>query len=287
MLFSQAIGENTWLSDSGKYDFHRASVLRRRAFVLLAGCVGRVALLRAAPMRLSCMSAGKRATYWDISLVNSKTNARADDFRVCRRPAALLKPILRSMRGVSAVERQAGDVPVEGEEGAVGGDHGAMAGQQCEADDIRAAQHDLRLALRRDPHNAALAAERRRNIEIAEPVERESLRAPQPAEKHFDFSRRVDSVDAIEARSGGPGDEQLSRRTERQMVRGDGRLERRENENLSVGPDLENRAAAVAHVEAAVPIERDSGRDAHAFDPLDRAAVGRNAMDRAVVAAGD
>ncbi len=53
------------------------------------------------------------------------------------------------------------------------------------------------------------------------------------------------------------------------------------------GTDLENRAAAVADKKIADGIERDSGCGAHAFDPKLRAAVGRDPMDRAVIAAGD
>src|SRR5256886_13528940 len=73
----------------------------------------------------------------------------------------------------------------------------------------------------------------------------------------------------------------------RQVVRGDGRLQRCKNKNLAAWADLENRAAAVANVQIVVVIERDACSDAHAFDPLLGAAIGRDAMDGAVVAAGD
>src|SRR5438094_850636 len=54
----------------------------------------------------------------------------------------------------------------------------------------------------------------------------------------------------------------------RQVVRGDGRLQRCKNKNLAAWADLENRAAAVANVQIVVVIERDACSDAHAFDPL-------------------
>src|SRR5207302_6596996 len=57
--------------------------------------------------------------------------------------------------------------------------------------------------------------------------------------------------------------------------------------NFAAWADLENRAAAVANVQIVVVIERDACSDAHAFDPLLGAAIGRDAMDGAVVAAGD
>ena len=71
------------------------------------------------------------------------------------------------------------------------------------------------------------------------------------------------------------------------MIRRDRRFERGEHKNLAVRIDFENRAAAVAHEKIADGVERDSSRDAHAFDPKLRTAVGRDAMDGAVVAAGD
>ena len=92
---------------------------------------------------------------------------------------------------------------------------------------------------------------------------------------------------AVKTRSGRAGDEQFAGGAERQVIRRHGRFERGEYENLAVGIDLENRAAAVAHKKIADGIERDSGGDAHAFDPKLRAAVRRDAMDGPVVAAGD
>ena len=71
------------------------------------------------------------------------------------------------------------------------------------------------------------------------------------------------------------------------MIRRHGGFERGKDENLPVGIDLENRAAAVADEKIADGIERDSGRGAHAFDPELRAAVRRHAVDGAVIAAGD
>ena len=59
------------------------------------------------------------------------------------------------------------------------------------------------------------------------------------------------------------------------------------HKNLAAGADLENCAAAVANVEIAVRVERDPCGDAHAFDPLLGAAFGCDAMNGAVIAAGD
>ena len=114
-------------------------------------------------------------------------------------------------RWALTVERKALDVPVERVEGAVGGDHGAAGGQQREADDVAAAENELRLGLRREADDAALAAERSRDVEIAEAIEGESLRAPEPAEKNADFAAGSDFVDAVEARGGGAGDEEFVR----------------------------------------------------------------------------
>src|SRR6266700_3299944 len=71
------------------------------------------------------------------------------------------------------------------------------------------------------------------------------------------------------------------------MVRRDRRLECGKHENLAAGADLENRAAAVADEQVPDGIERDSRCGAHAFDPKLRTAVGRYAMHRSVIAAGN
>src|SRR5579864_8818436 len=71
------------------------------------------------------------------------------------------------------------------------------------------------------------------------------------------------------------------------MIRGERGLKRCEYENFAVGADFENRAASIAHVEAAGSVEREASGDAHAFDPLHSAAVGRDAVNGAVVAAGN
>ena len=110
-----------------------------------------------------------------------------------------------SWRGLT-VKGKALHVPVERVERVVGGDHGAARGQQREADNITAAHHQFGVRLRRDADDAALSAEGRGDVEIAETIERESLGAAESAEKRADFSGRIDAIDAIVTRSGGAGD---------------------------------------------------------------------------------
>jgi len=71
------------------------------------------------------------------------------------------------------------------------------------------------------------------------------------------------------------------------VVGGDGRLERGEDENLAVGTDLEDRAAAVAHIEVLLAVEGDPGGHPHAFDENRHVAVGHRLVHETVVAAGD
>src|SRR5580693_6441241 len=172
-----------------------------------------------------------------------------------------------------AVERKALDVPVEGIESVVSGDHGAVRGQQSHADDVGSADHQLRLRLWREAHDAALTSKRTGDVEIARTVEGQALRTAESAEKRADFAGGIDAIDLIEARSRGAGNVQVTRSAERQVIGGHGRLERRKNKNFAVRTDFENRAAAIAHVEAAGLVEREARGDAHALDPLHRAAV--------------
>ncbi len=144
-----------------------------------------------------------------------------------------------------------------------------------------------RLRVRSEPDDAAAAAERCRDIKVAEAIEGEALRASEAAEENADFAAGSDFVNAVETRRRRAGDVQIAGGTEREMICGERGLERCEDENFAVGADFENRAAAIAHVEAASFVECEAGGDAHAFDPLHGATVGGNAVNCAVVAAGN
>src|ERR1700719_4356249 len=146
-----------------------------------------------------------------------------------------------------------------------------MAGQQREADEAAAAQNKLGARVRGNSHDAAAALIRRCHVQISLAVEGETLRPAESAEEGTDFALLVDAQHAVETRSGRAGYKQFAGGTERQGIRRHGRFERGEYENLPVGVDLENRAAAVAHKKIADGIECDSGRNAHAFDPKLRA----------------
>jgi len=110
---------------------------------------------------------------------------------------------------------------------------------------------------------------------------------PRPRKKNAHVAAGSDFVDAVETGSRRAGDVQIARGTEGEMIRCERGLERCEDENFAVGTNFENRTAAIAHIEAAGFVEGEAGGDAHAFDPLHGAAVGRNAVDCAVVAAGN
>src|SRR5713101_2898265 len=187
----------------------------------------------------------------------------------------------------SAVERKAFDVPVEGVEGVVGGDHGAMRGQERETNNVAAAEDDFGLRLRSDADDSALATKRAGDVEISLAIESQALRTAEAAEKCAEVAGGRNFVNAIETGSGWAGDVEISRGAEGKMIGGEGRFERGENENFTVGADFENCAAAIADVEIARIVERESGGDAHAFDPLHGMAVGGNAVDRAILAAGN
>src|SRR6267154_860636 len=73
----------------------------------------------------------------------------------------------------------------------------------------------------------------------------------------------------------------------RQVIRGQGRLERCEDKNLAARTDLEYRAAAIPDVQIFRMVERDARRDAHTLNPLLGAAFRRDSMNGAVMAARD
>src|SRR6202522_117842 len=185
------------------------------------------------------------------------------------------------------VKRKTLDIPVEGIERVVGGNHGAVRRQKREANDAAATGHKFGFGLWSDSNDTAVAANGRGDIEIAQAIERKTLRAAETAKKCADFAGGIYAIDGVETGSSRPGDEKFAGRAERQVIRGEGRLDGGEDENFAVRSDFENRAAAIADVEAAALVERQAGSDAHALDPLHCAAVGRDAVHGAVVAAGN
>src|ERR1700730_9507618 len=71
------------------------------------------------------------------------------------------------------------------------------------------------------------------------------------------------------------------------MIRGERRFDGCKNKNFAAWTNLEYCSAAVAHIKILAAVEGDARSDAHPLDPLLRAALGRNAVNRAVVPVGD
>src|SRR5260370_20304367 len=132
-----------------------------------------------------------------------------------------------------------------------------------------------------------MAAMRGGDVEIGVAIERQTLRAPEAAIENMHVASLRDAVNAIVAGSSRPGDVQIAARMKCQMIRGKRRLQRGEHKNFAAGADFENRAAAIADVKIFRVIEGDARGDAHAFNPLLGAAIRRDAVNGAVVAAGD
>src|SRR5947207_4595243 len=88
------------------------------------------------------------------------------------------------------------------------------------------------------------------------------------------------------ARGGRPGGEELASGAESKMVRRHAWFHRREDENLLIAVDFENRPAAVADVEVFIGIEGDSGGRSHALCVERAVAIRSHAIDGAFQAAG-
>src|SRR5262245_58428639 len=71
------------------------------------------------------------------------------------------------------------------------------------------------------------------------------------------------------------------------MVCGNRGFQRGENENLTLGADLEDRTAAVPDIEIVLFVESESCCDAHSFDVDRHVPVGRDLINDAVEPAGD
>src|SRR5260370_31285987 len=131
-----------------------------------------------------------------------------------------------------------------------------------------------------------MAAMRGGDVEIGVAIERQALRTPEPAIENMHVAASRDAIHAIIAGSSRPGDVQIAARMKRQVIRGERRLQRGEHKNLTAGADFENRATAIADIKIFRVIEGDARGDAHAFNPLLGAAIRRDPVNGAVVAAG-
>src|ERR1700683_5685061 len=115
-----------------------------------------------------------------------------------------------------------------------------MRGQKREANDAASTDNQFGFGLRSDPTDAAVAANRRSDIEIADAIERKTLRASEAAKKCADFAGGINAIDRVETGSSRPGDEKFAGRAERQGGRGEGRLDGGEEKSFAGGRDFEN-----------------------------------------------
>src|SRR6266481_9636426 len=77
------------------------------------------------------------------------------------------------------------------------------------------------MALRRDAHDTAAAAERCDDVEIPVLVKRQALRPTQPAIEHMHFAVLRDAIDAVVAGGGRPAHVEFAAGVKREMIRGD------------------------------------------------------------------
>src|ERR1035437_6755163 len=168
-----------------------------------------------------------------------------------------------------------------------GGEHGRGAAGERQSNQVLPRYDQRRLAIGCDPHNAAAAVERSRDIEVVVNIDRQSLRTPESAVEDADGAVRIDLLNGIEARSRGASDVQISVVAEGEVIGRDARLQHGEHEDLTVAVDLEDGPAAIADVEISGWVEGNSGRHAHAFGVRSHGTVLRHAVHRAVITRGN
>src|SRR5260370_4162540 len=105
--------------------------------------------------------------------------------------------------------------------GAAGGEDDGASGGEGEADQALACDFEIRQAVGRDLHDATGAGERGGDVEIAVHVEGEALRPSQAFVESRHSSAGIDLENAVI----GTGDEQVSVRTERQVIGGNAEFE--------------------------------------------------------------
>ena len=90
------------------------------------------------------------------------------------------------------------------------------------------------LTIRVDADHAAASAQRCRYIQVAIDVESEPWGRPSAAIESLHFAGRSAAIHRVETRGRGPGDVQVAVGSERQVISGDGWLERREHVDLAL-----------------------------------------------------
>src|SRR6202020_2108478 len=86
---------------------------------------------------------------------------------------------------------------------------------------------------------------------------------------------------------GGPAHVKVLIRSPGKMVGGDGRFDGGEDEDLAVGADLEDGAAAIADVKVVLMIESQTRGHTHALHEDGHVAIGADLINHAVEPAGD
>src|SRR5574340_651905 len=131
------------------------------------------------------------------------------------------------------------DVPGEVVDGAAGGQYGGAAGGEGQAHQALSGDVEGGLVVRGDFDDAALAGERGGYVEVTLDVESQPLGAAQTAVVHAHAAVGVDLVHAVEAGSGGSGDEQAAVGAEGEVIGRDAGLQGGIDEDLAVAADLE------------------------------------------------
>ena len=140
--------------------------------------------------------------------------------------------------------------------GGGGGEDERVVGIEGEADDVDSGNDEARLSFRGDADDAAVSAPGGGHVEVALEVEGESLGTSEMSEERSDDAVRIDLIDAVVGGGGGTGDVEISVGRKGQVIGGDAGLEGGKDEDLAVGRDFEDGAAAVADVEIAEPRRR-------------------------------
>src|SRR5579859_1449067 len=167
----------------------------------------------------------------------------------------------------------------------IGGDQDCPAAAgECQSNQAMAGDYQAGVLIWRDLNNAALAAQRARNVEISLGIESQPLRSPQAAVKNRDRTVRIDAVNRVKARLRRAGHVQSAVRGKGQVISRDAPLQRGENEYLAVRRDAPDRAAAIANVQVPGFIKGDASGDAHTFSIGAESAVGRHTVHGAIIA---
>src|SRR5208282_2415263 len=149
--------------------------------------------------------------------------------------------------------------------GVVGGEDGGAEGREGDADEVGGGEDERSLGVWSDADQSVAAMEAGGEVDVALAGDGQALRAAEAAEPGAGVAVGLNGPDGFIGGERRSGDKDRAGGVDGEVIGGGAGLERGMNEDLALGVDLEDGAAAIADKEIALGVKGRAGGHAHAF----------------------